>query len=169
MKKDLAQARRLYLAAATKGNSKAMHNLAVLYAEGIDGKPDYATAVQWFRKAAQHGIADSQYNLGVLCARGLGTDQDYAEAYKWFALAAAQGDKEAAKKRDEIAARLDPAALAAAQQAVKNFVAEPQPQDGRHRARAARRLGQCRRRAGASQAAAGQAAARSAPSQVGKR
>ncbi len=129
VKKDLVQARRLYLAAASKGNSKAMHNLAVLYAEGIDGKPDYATAVQWFRKAARHGIADSQYNLGVLCARGLGTDQNYAEAYQWFALAAVQGDTESAKKRDDVAAHLDPAALAAAQQAVKNFVAEPQPQD----------------------------------------
>lgn len=129
VKKDLTQARRLYLAAAEKGNGKAMHNLAVLYAEGIDGKPDYATAVQWFRKAAQHGVADSQYNLGVLCARGLGTDKSYAEAYKWFALAAAQGDSESAKKRDEIASHLDPSALAAAEQAVKSFVAEPQPQD----------------------------------------
>lgn len=129
VKKDLAQARRLYIAAAGKGNSKAMHNLAVLYAEGIDGKPDYATAVQWFRKAAQHGVADSQYNLGVLCARGLGTAKDYAEAFKWFALAADGGDSEAGKKRDDIAAQLDPAALAAAQQAVKSFVPEPQPQD----------------------------------------
>jgi len=129
VKKDLAQARRLYLAAAAKGNSKAMHNLAVLYAEGIDGKPDYGTAVQWFRKAAQRGIADSQYNLGVLCARGLGTAKSYAEAYKWFALAAAQGDKESAKKRDDIAAHIDAAALAAAQQAVTAFVAEPQPQE----------------------------------------
>jgi localization factor PodJL len=129
VKKDLAQARRLYLAAANKGNSKAMHNLAVLYAEGIDGKPDYATAVKWFRKAAQHGIADSQYNLGVLCARGLGTDQNYAEAYKWFALATIQGDKESAKKRDDVATHLDPTVLAAAQQAVKSFVAEPQPQE----------------------------------------
>jgi localization factor PodJL len=129
VKKDLAQARRLYLAAASKGNSKAMHNLAVLYAEGIDGKIDYGTAVQWFRKAAQHGIADSQYNLGVLCARGLGTDKNYAEAYKWFALAAAQGDSEAAKKRDDVASQLDAAALAAAEQAVKSFVAEQQPQD----------------------------------------
>jgi localization factor PodJL len=127
VKKDLLQARRLYLAAAAKGNSKAMHNLAVLYAEGIDGKPEYGIAVQWFRKAAQHGIADSQYNLGVLCARGLGTAKNYAEAYKWFALAAAQGDKESAKKRDDIAAQMDAPALAAAQQTVTAFVAEPQP------------------------------------------
>jgi localization factor PodJL len=106
-----------------------MHNLAVLYAEGIDGKPDYGTAVQWFRKAAQRGVADSQYNLGVLCARGLGTAASYAEAYKWFALAAAQGDKEAAKKRDDIAAHIDAATLGAAQQAVTAFVAEPQPEE----------------------------------------
>ena len=129
VKKDLAQARRLYLAAAAKDNSKAMHNLAVLYAEGIDGKPDYGTAVQWFRKAAQRGIADSQYNLGVLCVRGLGTTMSYGEAYKWFALAAAQGDRESAKKRDEVAAHMDTAALAAAQQTVNRFVAEPQPEE----------------------------------------
>ncbi len=129
VKKDLVQARRLYLAAATKGSGKAMHNLAVLYAEGIEGKPDYATAAQWFRKAAQRGIADSQYNLGVLCARGLGTEKSAPESYKWFALAAAQGDRESAKKRDEIAAHLNGDALAAADNAVKTFVAEPQPAD----------------------------------------
>jgi localization factor PodJL len=129
VKKDLGQARQLYLAAAAKGNAKSMHNLAVLYAEGIDGKPDYATAAQWFRKAALHGIADSEYNLGVLAARGLGTAKNLTESYKWFALAAAQGDKEAARKRDEVATQLDPQALAAAQHAVKSFVATPQPRD----------------------------------------
>jgi len=129
VKKDLAQARKLYLAAAGKGNAKAMHNLAVLYAEGIDGKPDYNTAAQWFTKAANHGLPDSQYNLGVLAARGLGTPKSLVESYKWFALAAAQGDKEAARKRDEVAGQLAPAALTAAQQAVGAFVAEKQPND----------------------------------------
>jgi len=129
VKKDLVQARKLYLAAASKGNGKAMHNLAVLYAEGIDGKPDYATAAQWFRKASLLGIADSQYNLGVLCARGLGTEKSMTESYKWFALAAAQGDKESAKKRDEVGSRMEADELAAAQAAVKSFVAERQPDD----------------------------------------
>ncbi len=155
VKKDLAQARRLYLAAAAKGNSKAMHNLAVLYAEGIDGKPDYGTAVQWFRKAAQRGIADSQYNLGVLCARGLGTAKSYAEAYKWFALAAAQGDKESAKKRDDIAAHIDAAALAAAQQAVNGLRGRAAAGRGHRRARAAGRLGSRHRRAAAACASRG--------------
>ena len=129
VKKDLAQARRLYLAAAAQGNAKAMHNLAVLYAEGIDGGPDYGTAVQWFRKAAAYGISDSEYNLGVLAARGLGTAKDLADSYKWFALAAEQGDKEAARKRDEVAAQLDAASIAAARRSVKSFVIKPQPHD----------------------------------------
>ncbi len=56
VKKDLATARDLYLAAAEKGNGKAMHNLAVLYAEGVDGPPDYNKASVWFHKAADHGV-----------------------------------------------------------------------------------------------------------------
>ncbi|HET7849812.1 MAG TPA: hypothetical protein VFL51_12205 [Pseudolabrys sp.] len=127
VKKDLARARTLYLAAAGKGNAKAMHNLAVLYAEGAEGTPDYAKAVRWFLEAAKHGVADSQYNLAILYARGLGVEKSYSDSYKWFALAADKGDHEAAKKRDQIAKRLDPQALAAAQESVKSWSAEPQP------------------------------------------
>lgn len=127
VKKDLSQARRYYLAAAGRGNAKAMHNLAVLYAEGIDGRPDFGSAVQWFRKAAEHGIADSQYNLAVLLARGLGAEKNLAESCKWFALAAAQGDKEAVRKRDEVAGKLDAKSLAAVQQEVRTFTAAAQP------------------------------------------
>jgi localization factor PodJL len=127
VKKDLDKARQSYLAAASQGNAKAMHNLAVLYAEGGAGKPDYANAAQWFRKASSYGIADSQYNLGILCARGLGTAKDMAESYKWFALAAAGGDKEAARKRDEVAPHIDPKALASLQITIRSWVAERQP------------------------------------------
>ena len=127
VKKDLTAAQKLYVAAADKGHAKSMHNLAVLYAEGFEGKPDYVSAAQWFRKAAEHGVADSQYNLGVLTARGLGTERNLAESYKWFALAAAQNDRDAGRKRDEVAAHLDARTLATAQLAVKNFVIEGQP------------------------------------------
>ena len=78
-------ARRLYIQAGEAGNAKALHNLAVLYAEGMDGKPDYQSAAQWFRKAAAYGMSDSLYNLGVLYARGVGVEQNLAEAYRWFA------------------------------------------------------------------------------------
>lgn len=126
--KDLALARTWYERAADKGNVKAMHNMAVLFAEGgIEGKPDYATASQWFRLAAEHGLRDSEYNYGILLTRGLGSSADLVEAYKWFDLAAAQGDQDAAGKRDEVAARLDPAGLATAKAAVARFQARQAP------------------------------------------
>src|SRR5260370_39686622 len=39
VKQDPAQARRLYVAAAGKGHAKALHNLAVLYSAGLNGRP----------------------------------------------------------------------------------------------------------------------------------
>ncbi len=127
--KDSEMARRLYTEAADKGHAKAMHNLAVLYAEGIDGRPDFKTAATWFRKAADHAVADSQYNLGILYARGIGVEQNLAESFKWFTLAAQQGDGDAAKKRDEVAARLDAQSLTAAKLAVQTWTADPQPDE----------------------------------------
>ena len=124
VRKDLQNARRLYLAAAGKGHAKAMHNLAVLYAEGVDGKADYKAAAQWFQKASNYGVTDSQYNLAILYARGIGIPANLAESYRWFTLAASAGDAEAAKKRDEVAARLDPKTLAAAKAAAASFTAE---------------------------------------------
>ena len=128
VKKNLDTARRFYLTAGEAGNAKALHNLAVLYAEGIDGKPDYPSAAKWFRKAAGYGVADSQYNLGILYARGIGVEQNLAEAYRWFALAAREGDREAAKKRDDVGARLDERSLTAAQATVQTWTPEPQPE-----------------------------------------
>ncbi len=123
--KNLSEARRYYLLAAEGGHIKAMHNLAVLHAEGVDGKPDFRTATRWFRMAADRGLRDSQYNLAVLYARGLGAEQNLAEAYRWFALAAVQGDPDAAKKRDDVANRLDPQTLIAAKLAVQTWAATP--------------------------------------------
>jgi localization factor PodJL len=129
VKKDVDIARRYYLQAAERGNAKAMHNLAVLDADGGGKGANYKGAAQWFRKAADRGVADSQYNLGILYARGIGVDQNLAESFKWFSLAAAQGDADSARKRDDIAKRLDPQSLAAAKLAIQTFTAEPQPDD----------------------------------------
>ncbi|HEY0566774.1 MAG TPA: hypothetical protein VGD13_01395 [Xanthobacteraceae bacterium] len=129
LKKDIEAARKLYVAAAEKGHAKAMHNLAVLHAEGIEGKPDYKTASQWFGRAANHGVSDSQYNLGILYARGIGVEQNLPESYKWFALAAGQGDQDAAKKRDDVATKLDAEALMAARLATQTWTPAPQPEE----------------------------------------
>jgi localization factor PodJL len=106
-----------------------MHNVAVLEADGGGKGANYKGAAQWFRKAADRGVADSQFNLGILYARGIGVEQNLAESFKWFSLAAAQGDADSARKRDDLAKRLDPQSLAAAQLAVQTFTPEPQPED----------------------------------------
>jgi localization factor PodJL len=128
VKKNTELARRYYTTAGDAGHAKALHNLAVLYAEGVDGKPDYQSAAQWFRKAAARGVSDSQYNLGILYARGIGVEQNLAEAYRWFALAAKNGDQESAKKRDDVAGKLDAQSLQMAKDAVETFTVEPQPE-----------------------------------------
>lgn len=119
--RDPAKAMAWYSRAAEAGNMRAMHNLAVMAAEGAVGKPDYAKAASWFSKAAALGVRDSQFNLAILYARGLGIEQSLAKSYTWFAVAAAQGDEDAAKKRDEVGARLDAKALAAAKAEAENF------------------------------------------------
>ena len=91
--------------------------------------PTTRSASQWFRKAADRGVADSQFNLGILYARGIGVEQNLAESFKWFSLAAAQGDADSARKRDDIAKRLDAQSLAAAKLAIQTFTPEPQPDD----------------------------------------
>ena len=127
--KDVEIARRYYLRAAGRGNAKAMHNLAVLDADGGGKGANYTSASQWFKKAADRGVADSQFNLGILYARGIGVEQNLAESFKWFSLAAAQGDADATRKRDDIARKLDPQSLAAANLAIQTFMPEPQPDD----------------------------------------
>jgi len=98
-----------------------MHNLAVMLAEGVDGKPDYGAAAQWFRRAADYGVRDSQYNLAVLYARGLGVTQNLGQSYVWFDIAARQGDEDAAKKRDDVSARLDAPTLLAVRRQADDF------------------------------------------------
>lgn len=122
--RDASLARVWYGRAAERGNAKAMHNLAVLYAEGVTGKPDYATATEWFRRAAELGVRDSQYNLAVLLGRGLGAPADLGLSYLWFAVAAGQGDQDAARKRDEVASRLESKDLATAKLRAESWKAK---------------------------------------------
>jgi localization factor PodJL len=106
VERNARMALKYFQTASDAGNARAMHNTAVLLAEGVNGSPDYSSASEWFKKASEFGIRDSQYNLAILYARGLGVSQDLMASYAWFAAAAANGDEDAAKKRDEVGARL---------------------------------------------------------------
>ena len=139
--RDAALAKHWYVRAAEAGNARAAHNLAVMYVEPAGDKPDYAEAAKWFRKAAELGVRDSQFNLAVLYTGGLGVNQDLRQAWIWFSLAAAQGDEDASRKRDEVAAKLDPAALAAATAELATVKAAKPDPVANERRRAAPRLG----------------------------
>lgn len=121
-KRDLNEAISAYKKGAELGNRKSMHNLATLYASGVaSGTPDYDRAVPLFEQAAELDLVDSQFNLAVLLVNGLGTKVNLSEAYKWFSIAAKNGDKEAGKKRDEIAAKLSGQVLVDARLAAQNY------------------------------------------------
>jgi localization factor PodJL len=73
-------------------------------------------------------VRDSQFNLGVLYGRGLGGAQNLAQSWMWFSVAARQGDADAARKRDEVANRMDGRAMADAQKLLDGFKAKaPDP------------------------------------------
>ena len=82
----------------------------------------------------------------ILYARGIGVETNLAEAFKWFALASREGDRDAAKKRDDVGSRLDKQSLAAAMAAAQGWQPQPQPEAAIQVTAPARRLG---RRAGA--------------------
>ncbi len=123
-KADGARAKIWYGRAAEQGHVKAMHNLAVLNS-GRDQSADYATAVTWFTAASERGLTDSQYNLGVLHESGLGLPRDFKQAYYWLALAARNGDKEAARRRDQVRMKLEEADVTATDKTVAAWQAKP--------------------------------------------
>ena len=52
---------------------------------------------------------------------GKGVPQDYVLAHKWFNLAAAQGDKYAAKYRDDLAKKMNTFQIQEAQKLAREF------------------------------------------------
>ncbi len=92
-------AARLWTERAAKGGiANAMHNLGIMYYNGVGGPSNAVTAAIWFRKAAERGVGSSQYNIGLLYERGEGVPLDPSEAYKWLSIAARSGDKDAARE-----------------------------------------------------------------------
>jgi len=92
VKKDLGEARRWTERAATAGEARAMHNLALYFYKGEGGERNSTKAASWFRKAADLGLVDSQFNLAQLYEGGWGVSQNPSEAYKWYLIAARSGD-----------------------------------------------------------------------------
>jgi TPR repeat protein len=87
-----------FSAAASRGNVKAMHNLAIAYLNGTGVTQDSKAAAAWFEKAAAAGYRDSAFDLAVLYERGEGVAQSGPDALKWYNQAASFGDPEAMQR-----------------------------------------------------------------------
>ena len=49
-----------YEKAARQGETRAMHNLGLLYQDGQGVRQSYPRAAEWYEKAARQGCADAQ-------------------------------------------------------------------------------------------------------------
>jgi len=92
VKRDYAQAMKLWRKAADVGDAIAPFNIGAMYEDGWGVTRDYAEAVKWYLKAATLGNANAQRNIGRVYAGGWGVTQDPEEAAKWYRKAADQGE-----------------------------------------------------------------------------
>lgn len=114
-------------AAAAQGNVKAMHNLAVAYAQGSGTAPDPSQAASWFARAASYGYVDSAFDLAVLYERGEGVRQSLRAALTWYGIAARAGDAPAAERTEVLRGQLGPAEVALAEAATARFAPQVPP------------------------------------------
>ena len=66
--------------------------------------------------------ADTLFDLGMMYSVGRSVPVDYVTAHKWFNLAAMQGNRDAARLRQEVAEQMSSADIAAAQRAARAWL-----------------------------------------------
>ena len=118
---DPRQAFAWFEAAALRGNLKAMHDLAIAYAEGQGTGQNSERAAAWFNRAAGQGYVDSQFDLAVLYERGDGVRQNPKAALKWYLVAAKAGDAQARDRAAELAKEMAADDVGEAENMAANF------------------------------------------------
>lgn len=125
---DNGEALRWLREAAEQGHGDAQHHLGFVYARGLLGlSRDDSEAVKWWRKAAEQGHEWGQNNLGRMYEAGRAVPRDLVQAHMWFSLAAMQGNDEAIKNRDRIAAVMRSAQIAEATRLADEWRASHSP------------------------------------------
>lgn len=87
-----AEALRLALPKANKGDPRASELVGFLYLKGQGTPQNYALAHKYLLAAAEAGQATAQANLGVMLNNGWGKEKNPTLAFKYFELAARKGD-----------------------------------------------------------------------------
>lgn len=86
---------REYLKSAENGNTSAMNEIAMLYAQGKIEKESKARdekTFKWFKKSADHGNRIGEFNVGLAYHQGLAVKKDIDEAIKWYEKSAKKGN-----------------------------------------------------------------------------
>ena len=130
IRKDYANALRLYRPLAAAGNPDAQVNLGYMVDEGLGVSRDYGEAVRWYRFAADQGQPQGMNNLANMYRDGVGVQQDYVQAHLWFDLAAGRFSADekraaAAKDRDNVAAKMTAQQIAEAQRLAQHWKPKP--------------------------------------------
>jgi uncharacterized protein len=76
---------------SSAGTSRAVVNLARMYAEGLGIHKDVAEAIRLYRAVAKSEFR-AQLELGRIYSRGIGVPTDLDEALRWYSSAAARKD-----------------------------------------------------------------------------
>ena len=96
-RKDLEEAKKLWMMAHEAGYVTATLNLGFLFKGGYGpaaelGVPDKEKMFKFYRLAAEAGHKKAQFNIGMCYSDGDGVEQDKAKAKFWYAKAAKEGE-----------------------------------------------------------------------------
>jgi uncharacterized protein len=110
-----------YGLAAEQGHARAHCNLAIMYQNGWGVAPDEEKAISYYKLAAEGGDVPSMTALGRYYAMDFSAEYDPVQAYKWFSLADLLEDRDAALKREVIAAKMTAAQIAEGEELVATW------------------------------------------------
>lgn len=113
-----------FTVATQYGLATAFINLGNCYETGNGVRQDFSRAGEYYAAAAKGGNPVAQMLIGRFFEEGLGTPVNPAYAYVNYTRAAAGGLQDAAKKRDEIKAKLTPAQLKEAEDILSGAAAK---------------------------------------------
>jgi TPR repeat protein len=92
------EARENFELARSRGNSKAIHMLGLIFSEGLGVEEDKAKAFEYFGIASSKNIAESHYMLGLYFEKGLAVDVDYDKAFHYYTFAANKRVSDASRR-----------------------------------------------------------------------
>lgn len=112
--------------AAEAGDPAAMHKLAFIYLDGVDGARDNGLAFQWFSRAANAGYAPSQCALAALFQGVNGWESNDIKSYQWLLVADRRGGGCSKPLLQQVRDRIADEDRSASERRAARFI----PQDG---------------------------------------